>query len=926
MGELFKAKGSSSDEKSGGLFKASTPQSSGSVLYKNNTNLNSGGSGLFKAGSTALDPFIKENPFDTTATDRSIANAKLRIQNSGWPVDEDKRNPLEKALNLPQKQNWLFDTLDVLNRPQQALFGGMDAILKTADGTPTDRDKAFMDGLTGKQKVRGSDLMKGLGVTNKPLSSTLGFVADVATDPLNAVPAKWIGTAAGLIGKSGKGSLNAAEAVVPPLKALRENTVQPALQSGKDALGKIFVPKYKWDETLTGSRDPFLKDRYIQTENDIRYMTDEALSGITGAARKAGGLDTGTDVGRIIEQDVPLHGPRVNRPISTDPKIQEAADSLVKSNDAIRDWAVSNDIPVGEIEGYMRHILSVEEQAARKLKKPNAVDRSMSSMNNPDKRVLNDRKLQGSVEDINDMIGRKFFEPNAYFATALGQKKLIEYGNAVKFRREVLSNPNFAEKFVPGQTPAPVAGQVVINTNNYKFLSNPNNVGLADDIGGDYLVTSGVKQALDRYQKLSNDEGTKAFLKAVDAATSGWKRLTLLSPEYHVRNDLGAKFNNYIGGMNPLDITRYTGLATADVTNALAKGKETPLYNEFRKQGLGANSQLATEFARHGNDAEKALRTVVKDQSRSNLGKALGTLNPLRVFKTSQELGTAIDQINRFALYRWARESKRMNPQEAAAKVKEVQFDYSDLTPTEREVLVRFIPFYRWSRNNIPFQIKKLATDPTRFENINKLKTEAQNYFGMDPDNESEFTKNSLAIPISGDGKGTGYMLGLNLPAADLTKLNDPLRLLTDSFTPLIKTPAEVGLNYDLYRGKKIKNFEGEQKKLQIPDRLLGMNVPGAGKPLGGVPIKTAHALRQLGGNPARQFFDTLGVKTEREKEESAVKPNFGIKQIFKKYDINETNFYEKKAELRRLTELLDYIEQETGNRPKTVSDIKKGL
>ncbi|RCW44213.1 hypothetical protein [Paenibacillus prosopidis] len=1140
MPGLFNSSSTKKEEKkktSGGLFNPSTSSAS--------TSKKSSGGGLFKPSSTsspatnalAPNPLMKPNPFDTAATDRSIANAKLRIENSGWAVNPDKRNPVEKALNLPQDQNWFFDTLDVLNRPQQALFGGMDAILKTANGTPTDREDAFMKGLTGKQKVRGSDLMQGLGVTNKPTKAVTGFIADVATDPLNLIPGKLIGGAVKETGGLFKKGLDAAESVAPPLKTLRETKVQPALEAGKDALGRIFVPKYKWDETLTGGSDPFLKDRYIQTENDIRYMTDEALKGITDAARKSGGLDTGTDVGRIMEKDlrqfednpmfefpdgvrrttskreldneiignkqrikelgqgvretnkamdkqisevaqaldkndnalrrmfmsienkklkslqktdpkalnnpkvmpgflpnspalnllikiqdetkaqiddmrtelglpkvrkksytpeemqklatdrtfkqlspspafnlllqrskdfkaeldelrelrktsgqqeiadiqrlvdenaaikeaaknpvmVPREIPRPVRDMTTDAKIVQAADTLIKSNDDIRQWATANGIPVGEIEGYMRHILSAEEQAARKIVKPNAVDRSSASMNNPSKSILKARKLTGSVEDINEQIGRKFFEPNAFFASALGQKKLIEYGNAVNFRREVLSNPQFARPYVPGKSPAPGNGQTVINTNNYKFLNDPTNPAMADEIGGDYVVTSGVKQALDRYQKLTSDEGIHAFLKAYDAATSGWKKLTLLSPEYHVRNDLGAKFNNYVGGMNPVDIAKYTASATKDVTNALARSKNTPLYNEFKQQGLGSNSQLAVEFARHGNDAEKAFREVVKDESRTALQKGLGTINPLRVFKTSQQLGTAIDQINRFALYKWARETKGMNPRQAADKVKEVQFDYSDLTPTERELFVRAVPFYRWSRNNIPFQIKQLVTNPLKYENVNKAKEEAQNYFGMDPEKESDFTKNSFAFPVSGDGLGTGSMLGLNLPLSDLTKLNEPAKLFADSLSPVIKTPIELGTNYNLFKGRDIEQFKGEQKKMQIPEKILGLNVPGGGTPLGGIPVKTDHALRQLGGNPARQFLNAATIKTEREKEEAATKPAFGITNMLKRYDINETNFYEKKAELRRLMELIDYIEQETGNRPKSVTDIKKG-
>lgn len=1070
----------------GGLFNPSSSASS--------TTTKTGGGGLFKPSSSSSIPdSLKsladlENPFDTAATERSIANAKLRIQASGWPVDEDKRNPVEKALNLPEGQNWFFDTLDVLNRPQQALFGGMDAIIKTANGTPTNRDQAFLAGLTGKQKVHGSDLLEGIGVKNKALKSTLGFVADVAADPLNVVPAKWIDRVADLTGAAAKKGLNAVESVAPPVRTLRETKIQPALQTGKDALGRIFVPKYKWDETLSGTRDPFLKDRFVQTENDIRYMTEEALKGVTDAARKSGGLDTGTDVGRIMEKDlrqfeevkgfefpdgvrrtenkqdlldeiaknktaikdmgkvlgsttnqlsrnisqtaqelekvdrqirsqyfskentalrqltkrknqptnidelakskamsqvsvspafnyllqrrdelktsldsmrsdlaktkatgtaqiesivnannlireaaknpvaIQKELPRPQRDLSTDSKVTAAAETLVKSNNAIRDWAISNDIPVGEIEGYMRHILSAEEQAARKLVKPGSIDRSPTSMNNPSKSILKNRELMGSVEDINERIGRKFFEPNAFFASAIGQKKLIEYGNAVKFRREVLSNPSFAQKYVPGQTPAPVNGQVVINTNNYKFLTNPNNVALADNIGGEYLVTSGVKQALDRYQKLSTDEGVNAFIKAYDFLTSGWKKLTLLSPEYHIRNDLGAKFNNYVGGMDPVAITKYTTSATKDVANALARGKETPLYNEFRRQGLGANSQLAIEFARHGNDAEKALRSVVKDQSRTNLQKGLGVANPLRIFKTSQELGSAIDQINRFALYKWAREAKRMTPEQAAAKVKEVQFDYTDLTTVEREAFARIIPFYRWSRNNIPFQLKRLATNPMKYQNVNKLKNEAQNYFGMDAENEQDYTKNNFALPISGDGQGSGYMLGLNLPLADLTKLTDPFKLASDSISPFVKLPFEMSSNRNLFNGKELEQFAGQQKKYQIPEEILGINVPGGGTPLGGIPTKTAHAIEQLGGQPARRLSNLFGVDTAQDKENAALNPVFGISSIFKKYDINETNFYDKKRELRELMDLIDLIEQETGTRPKSVTDIKKGL
>jgi hypothetical protein len=1087
VAELFKAnKNYLDEEEDNGLFKSSTTDKVSNGPYRSISDGNSLGTGLFKASSNPLEN-LKINPFDTTKTERQIANAKLRIERSGFTVDEDKRNPVEKALNLPEGQNWFFDTLDILNRPQQAIFGAMDAIQKSANGTPTGRGEAFMKGLKGEQKVRGSDLLANAGVDNKYLKGGLGLTLDIAVDPLSVLPTKYLDRAVQATGSGVKKGYLAAENAAPAaVKNFRQNTVQPALQSGKDALGNIFVPKYKWNQTLTGGKDDFLKNRYIETENSIRYMGEDSLRGITDAARKSGGLDTGTDVGRLMEKDLKqfedvkmfelpdgvrrttskreldneiignkqrikglgtavrdankvldsdissaaqnlerldnqirrlfdraelrntkqlqkkagagvdvsakastaafdelsgspsfnlmlqqrdtlksnLDQMRVNRsasgqseiseiqklvdenkaikesaknPVmvqreiarpqrdySTDPAVVKASETLVKSNDAIRQWAINNEIPVGEIEGYMRHILSAEEAALRKTKKGGPIDYTPRDMNSPDKSVLRSRELTGSVEDINERIGRKFFEPNAFFASALGQKKLIEYGNAVKFRKDVLSNPNFAAKMKPGDTVP--EGAVAINTNNYKFLSDPANPSLTTEIGGEYIVTPGVKQALDRYSKLTTDQGINDFLKGYDKVQSGWKKLTLLSPGYHIRNDVGAKFNNYVGGMRPDEIARYSTSAFKDVADAMTKGKESPLYNEFRRQGLGSNSQLAMEFAKHGNDAEKAMRDIVKDQSRTGLSKAAGTLNPFRIFKTSQELGTAIDQINRMAMYKWARQSQKMTPEQAAQKVKEVQFDYSDLTPAEREIFTRFVPFYRWSRNNIPFQLSKLVKDPTKYATANKVREASQNYFGMDPNQEQDFTKNSFAVPVSGDGQGNGKMLGLNLPLSDITKVSDPMKLITDSLSPLIKTPIELGMNFDLYKGRDIQNFEGEQKKYALPDSVYGMNVPGGGRDLGGIAPLTNHALRQLGGQPVRGLMDVLGVPTEREKEEAAISPSFGIKQMLKNYNIDETNFYAKKAELRELMDLINYIEQETGNKPKTIRDIKKGL
>lgn len=866
----------------------------------------SGGSSSKWGGSTTKKKEENLDPYDTTKVDKSISNAQTRISDAGGNVNPDKRKWVEKQLNLPQGQNWFFDTLDVLGRPQQALYGAVDAYAKGDDV-----GKGAYAGAAGNQKIYGSDFMEDMGVKNKYAKAIGGFALDVVADPVNLVPGVAFAKAGKIAAAPIKGAYKGLESALPQLKTGRE-----AVQNG---LGKAFVPMYKWNETLTGMKDDFLKSAYTKTENAIRYMGENSLKAVSGAARSAGGLDTGTDVGRLMERNIS----QTPRQLSNDTKVIDAANQLIRGNKDLRQWALDGGISIGEVQGYMRHILSAEERVLRKGSKPSVVDRPMSGMNNPDKKLLNNRKYDMSVEDANALVGRKMFEPNAFFASAIGQKKLIEYGNAVKFRRDVLSNKDFAVPHVKG-TQAP-AGSVIINTNNYKFIHDPSKAHLADDIGGDYAVTPGVKQSLDRYNKLTTDEGINSMLKVYDTAQSTWKRLALFSVPYHLRNDIGAKFNNYVGGMNTAQIAKYTALADIDLLRTMKTGKETPLFNEFRQQGLNSSSQHAVDFARAGEDAEKAFEKLVKDQSKSKGRRVLDKINPLRAFKTSQELGSFIDQTNRFALYRWARESRRMTPEQAAAKVKEVQFDYTNLTPFEKEYATRGIPFYRWARNNIPFQLQQFAKDPRKYMNVNKLRTNFQNSMGLEDEDTANYMRENFFIPVTGDGEGKGSMFGANLPLSDLTKLSKPGKLALDSASTLLKTPIELISNRNLFFNNDIQKFEGEQKKYKIPESIYGMDIPGGGKELGGLPVKTSYGLEQLGGQPTRALSKMLGAQSISDKENASIKPTLGISSMLKKYDVNETNLRTKQAELRRLMEYMDYLEQEQGARPRSVSEIKKG-
>ena len=66
----------------------------------------------------------------------------------------------------------------------------------------------------------------------------------------------------------------------------------------------------------------------------------------------------------------------------------------------------------------------------------------------------------------------------------------------------------------------------------------------------------------------------------------------------------------------------------------------------------------------------------------------------------------------------------------AAQEVKKSLFDYSDVSRFERDVLKRFMPFYTWTRKNIPAQLASLVKNPQRAEKLAIAKAQFEHESG----------------------------------------------------------------------------------------------------------------------------------------------------------------------------------------------------
>ena len=121
-----------------------------------------------------------------------LDNYKTRLKAAGQ--DTDKRNFIEKILNLPEDQNVLFDIFEILGRPQQAIFGAIDSAQKGEDII-----EGFNQGLGGVKNTSGGKLLRNAGMGGSgefnlfdpdswsefSMSDLIGFGLDIFADPLD---------------------------------------------------------------------------------------------------------------------------------------------------------------------------------------------------------------------------------------------------------------------------------------------------------------------------------------------------------------------------------------------------------------------------------------------------------------------------------------------------------------------------------------------------------------------------------------------------------------------------------------------------------------------------------------------------------------------------------------------------------------------
>jgi len=730
---------------------------------------------------------------------------------------------------------------EALERKQQAgedtgvrvpIFGG----LGIQSGVIPDVLEGIKKGFSYEDETRAKDLMNQDFVKNHPVaSSILGFMLDVATDPLTFGAAKAFTVPVGFTAKQMVKLGGKSEYLSNVGQRMSASQIADALNIHIGDAKQIKKMSDAFRDRLKGSHqkaEEFIKMRQLEIQNiaekagvSVDDLNKAILHDIEkGALGTADSLTAGMgdDAVRIATEDDAVYKELLRME-------QDAGINISDVLDRASDLG---------IDGYIPHVVT---QAARR--KMGGVVSQFKRTGRPlqETHILK-RKVEGTVEEINEnmmeaMKGGKFMHDDPAFLRAIRTSRNaheMAYVNFNNAARDMVGRT--ADEFPKGVVPS-----------NFKPVKD-----IVGAEGEQIFFPEHIARTIKRQRDiLRNTTELDKALKYFDNVQGVWKMWTLaIRPAYHMRNVAGNLWNAYTvaGVKNPLafddarkmqtsalfrdnpEMARQLGMEIGPRPfkwDAVVKGKGgvEKTYKEIYDQavergvlgkgqyGIGSDIQFNLErqlekTAGTGKLSARDFMTPTGENVLLQQGFKIGNM-----LEDNARLGVFLDVFRRTGSF-----------DEAASMTKRALFDYSDLSAFERTAMKRAFPFYTWTRKNIPAQMRALWENPERARKLDIARQQVEYEEGRpDPQNVYDFYNRGVPIYMSKEDKGEVWKMYrmLNyLPVADLERLHDPRQMLLEMATPVLKKPAEQLWNYDSFRNKQIEQYKGETTD------FLGVRMP----------------------------------------------------------------------------------------------------
>lgn len=368
-----------------------------------------------------------------------------------------------------------------------------------------------------------------------------------------------------------------------------------------------------------------------------------------------------------------------------------------------------------------------------------------------------------------------------------------------------------------------------------------------------------------------------------DKATFGLKTgFTVLRPGHHFSNLMGDIILNMLGGTtNPLAYRRATrvlsgradmykdwdglkALRDDEAKNGSIPGKNIKVgklghltYDEVwrgaQKQGLLSDYHMIQDL--EYNDTQQFGKLAAATGPALNAGKSLVRVagKTADIISHNMRMAQFIDVLNKTKAGSIADALD-----EAGRTVRKWHPDGTDLTPFERKYAKRTILFYSWMRKSVPLILQSLLTRPGRALVIPKASFNLAQVMGVNPDSLADPFPQDMLLPsfisdsvigpqwlsktgmIPSLGDEAPHKVGVTLPGDPVTStidqtVNNPLRSILGSLSPVAKVPIEEATKTSLGTGAPITN-QSDYLDQQLPlvgnlANILNKSVVGGGKP-----------------------------------------------------------------------------------------------
>jgi len=466
-----------------------------------------------------------------------------------------------------------------------------------------------------------------------------------------------------------------------------------------------------------------------------------------------------------------------------------------------------------DIEHYVPHVSAKHDTFSSKVKKLLTGNRGFQQ----------GRTIAGTIDEINAARGTTFFMDDP----AVLKMMRLRWSNQAMLGDRAVAKAGEQFGTLIGKTPKGSKGRFDVN-------GNP----IPDDwvTIKDHAFPPGIGNPLmAQYQLLKSPKATADWVKIYDEVQNWWKKYSLASrPAWHTRNAFSNVWNNYfLGGLT--NIKTYGEAAAIQKAMQIEKGSIVSRLDtltgankvdpNFLVSGTGMTRQEIFDEAINRGVYEAGM--YGQDLGEAALKQSnVWFSTDWKAINKAFAAGKAVENNARLALFidsirKGTKGVKGRVPvseevlDNAAMNVRGTLFDYSDLSEFERRKMKRLMPFYTWTRKNIPAQLAGVVKRPDRANKINIIVGNLQKDVAKIDENDIEdWVKGQFPIFLNAKDSEDYYTFFTAmsyLPTAELERvLGDPKNLSEwfsksakggfDMISPILKLPFEIILNYDSFK------------------------------------------------------------------------------------------------------------------------------